>query len=98
MDNDRNPAGEGWVPATVPPDTRTFTDLGEFTVDGETFSVRRSDEDRTTHYDWISGPNEGYGFSSFSSSPELDGHDDHVTAIRDFLAMIDPATRFIGNT
>lgn len=91
--SDHNPAGEGWVYAPAPPDMRSYTELGNFTVDGETFAVRRRDDDGAMHYDWISGPNDGYGFSSSGSSDPL-SHDQHVDSIRDFLSAIDPATGF----
>jgi hypothetical protein len=71
----------------------TYTDLGTLDVDGETFAVRRRDEDGSAHYDWISGPNPGYGFSTSGSGQESREH--HATAIRGFLASIDPATGYL---
>lgn len=96
MESDRDPTDEGWVyvPASIP-DTRTYTDLGNFTVDRETFAVRRRDDDGSTHYDWISGPNDGYGFSSFGGSGPI-SHERHLAVIRDFLAGIDPATGYLS--
>lgn len=38
MESDRNPIDEGWAYAPAPQDTRTYTELGNFTVDGETLS------------------------------------------------------------
>lgn len=94
MESDRNPTDEGWFYAPAPPDMRTYRELGNFTVDGETFAVRRSDGDGSTHYDWISGPNDGYGFSTFGS-PEPLSHEQRLASIRDFLAGIDPATGYL---
>ena len=61
-------------------------------VDGELFDLR-SDEQGGTHYTWLSGPNEGYGFSS-SPTPRqsLEGHRENI---RTFLAQIDPTTGYI---
>lgn len=94
MESDCDPTDEGlvYVPASALPDTHTYTDLGNFTVDGETFAVRRRD-DGAVHYDWISGFNDGYGFSSFGSSEPL-SPEQHVASIRDFLSAIDPATGY----
>jgi hypothetical protein len=61
-------------------------------VDGETFAFRPGDSG-ATHYTWLSGPNPGYGFS-VSPTPDL-SLDEHRENIRDFLAMIDPATGYI---
>lgn len=94
MEDDRNRAADGWFYAPAPPDTRTYRELGNFTVDGETFAVRRCDEDRSTQYDWVSGPNDGYGFNTFGSSEPL-SHGQRVACIRDFLAGIDPATGYL---
>lgn len=62
-----------------------------FEVDGEIFALRPDGFDGT-HYSWISGPNPGYGFSI---SPTAEGSEQHRTNIRNFLAMIDPATGYI---
>lgn len=97
MENDRNPMDEGVFYAPAPPDTRSYTALGNFTVDGETFTVRQRDDDGSAHYDWITGPNDGYGFSAFSlgsGSNEI-SYEQHVASIRDFLAGIDPATGYL---
>lgn len=96
MESDRDPTDEGGVygPTSAMPDTDTYTDLGNLAVDGETFAVRRRDDDGSNHYDWISGPNGGYGFSS-SGNFEPISHEQHLTAIRGFLASIDPATGYV---
>ena len=97
MQSDRDPQDEGWVyvPSSASPDAHTYTDLGTVTVDGETFAVRTRDEDGSLHYDWISGPNDGYGFSS-SGGPGLLSREWHEAAIRDFLSGIDPATGYLS--
>lgn len=62
-------------------------------VDGEQFAVREAAGGWA--YDWVSGPNEGYGFAT--SGPVGDGLEEHQRAIRSFLSMIDPATGYIGD-
>jgi hypothetical protein len=49
--------------------------------------------DGGTNYDWLSGPNKGYGFAS-SGTPNRSVKE-HREHIRVFLAMIDPNTGFI---
>lgn len=85
--------GGRYVPLPHGWDTNTYTELGDLTVDGETFRVRRRDNDGATQYAWISGPNDGYGFDSFGGLGSL-GHEDHESSIRDFLSAIDPATGY----
>ncbi len=63
-------------------------------VDGEAFALR-PDGRGGTHYDWLSGPNDGYGFTS--GPTEGCSLDDHRGFIRNFLDQIDPATGFIGD-
>ena len=63
-------------------------------VDGERFAIRRAG-DGGTAYDWLSGPNKGYGFGS-SGSPDR-SVEEHRESIRVFLAMIDPDTGYIGD-
>jgi hypothetical protein len=63
-------------------------------VDGERFAIRRA-EDGGTAYDWLSGPNKGYGFGS-SGTPNR-SMEEHRESIRAFLAMIDPNTGYIGD-
>lgn len=94
MGHEFTAADGDWVYLPAPPDTESYTDLGEFTVDGECFRVRRRDRDGTTHYDWESGPNEGYGFtvSGYGDEPS---HEYHLSQIRDFLSEIDPATGYL---
>jgi hypothetical protein len=63
-------------------------------VDGERFAIRHA-ADGGTNYDWLSGPNKGYGLAS-SGTPNrsLEEHREHI---RVFLAMIDPNTGYIGD-
>ena len=96
MDSDRDRTDSGGAFAPAPPDARTFVELGTFSVDGETFAVRRSDDDGSTHYDWVSGPNDGYGFSTFGGTEPL-SRERHLVSIRDFLAGIDPATGYLAD-
>jgi hypothetical protein len=63
-------------------------------VDGERFAIRKSG-DGGTNYDWLSGPNKGYGFAS-SGTPNR-SVEEHREHIRVFLAMIDPNTGYIGD-
>lgn len=67
--------------------------LATLEVDGETFAVRSRGGGHD--YDWISGPNPGYGFAS-SGSGEA-SQEAHMASIRSFLAMIDPATGYIAD-
>ena len=63
-------------------------------VDGERFAIRQAG-DGGTNYDWLSGPNKGYGFAS-SGTPNR-SVEEHREHIRVFLAMIDPNTGYIGD-
>ena len=65
-------------------------------VDGEVFGVSASPTGHDV-YDWLSGPNAGYGFSSWSSDRSPSTMTDHEDAIRDFLSAIDPETGYIGD-
>ena len=65
-------------------------------VDGERFAIRRAAWGQSgTAYDWLSGPNEGYGFGS--SAPPDRSMEEHRESIRVFLAMIDPNTGYIAD-
>lgn len=96
MDDAREPADEEivYVPLAAMPEAFTYTDLGTMIVEGETFAVRRRDDDGSNHYDWISGPNAGYGFSVFGGY-EPRSEEEHRVAIRGFLASIDPETGYL---
>jgi hypothetical protein len=75
-------------------------------VDGETFEVGPSEAGQGDDFEWVSGPNPGYGFSSRPSmtfvprgesaatGPEA-GDAVQVEQIRHFLDQIDPATGYI---
>jgi hypothetical protein len=63
-------------------------------VDGERFAIRQGGYGGT-NYDWLSGPNKGYGFAS--SGPPNRSVEEHEESIRVFLAMIDPDTGYIGD-
>lgn len=78
------------------------------TVDGEVFDVRSNETATGHHYDWVSGPNPGYGFSTGMPVIFVPIGDDsvvrteadaafHVQQIREFLAQIDPETGYIGD-
>jgi hypothetical protein len=68
--------------------------LFSLNVDGELFTVRRA-WDGGTAYDWLSGPNKGYGFGT-SEIPSRSA-EEHRDTIRSFLSQIDPATGYIGD-
>ena len=71
------------------------------TVNGEQFQVRRRHGTRPTYdYDWLTAPHLPYGFSSTVSDHDSwpRSTDDHHTVIKDFLAGIDPATGYLGDT
>jgi hypothetical protein len=59
-------------------------------------TVRRSPGWRRRHrYDWLSGPNKGYGFGS-RGTPNRPV-EEHRESTRAFLAMIDPNMGYIGD-
>ena len=89
---------EGWralgaVPGLAPRSEADASEALVLEVDGETFALR-PDEFGGTHYDWVSGPNPGYGFAA-SPTPPGWSHEDHRESIRTFLAQIDPETGYI---
>jgi hypothetical protein len=95
---DRSPSGDRNDPSAVPavyhgtegiPGPVLLT----LDVDGERFAIRRAG-DGGTAYDWLSGPNKGYGFGS-SATPNRSA-EEHRESIRTFLVMIDPRTGYIG--
>ena len=96
---DRSPSGDGHGPPAVPAEYRGTEGrpgpvLSTLDVDGERFAIRRLG-DGGTAYDWLSGPNKGYGFAS-SATPNR-SVEEHRESIRVFLAMIDPNTGYIGD-
>jgi hypothetical protein len=96
---DRSPSGDGNDPSAVPAVYRGTEAIPgpvllTLYVDGEWFAIRRAG-DGGTAYDWLSGPNKGYGFGS-SATPSRSA-EEHRESIRTFLAMIDPRTGYIGD-
>ena len=94
---DRSQSGDGDAPPAVPAvyrgtEGRPARVLFTLDVDGERFAVRRAGDG--TAYDWLSGPNKGYGFAS-GRTPNR-SVEEHRESIRVFLAMIDPDTGYIG--
>lgn len=92
---------DGGALATTPTPRRLI-------VDGEVFEVRPSGNGQGFDFDWVSGPNPGYGFSSgiattfvpgtepVVASPEVD--DQALKAqVRLFLEQIDPETGYIAD-
>jgi hypothetical protein len=75
-------------------------------VDGESFLIEHDlSQEGVYHYDWVSGPNSGYGFStafavldestrkvSYDRQPTLA---EHLDGIHDFLEQVDPDTGYI---
>jgi hypothetical protein len=96
---DRQPSRDEGDPLAVPAvyrgaEGRPGSVLSTIEVDGELFALRRA-ADGGTAYDWLSGPNEGYGFGS--SRPPQGSPEEQREDIRAFLSMIDPATGYIGD-
>ena len=94
----RSPSGDGDGPPAVPAvyrgtEGRPGPVLFTLDVDGERFAI--GELDGGTAYDWLSGPNKGYGFAS-SAAPNRPV-EEHRESIRAFLAMIDPNTGYIGD-
>ncbi|GAA0948060.1 hypothetical protein GCM10009554_45300 [Kribbella koreensis] len=63
-------------------------------VDGELFDVR-VDQPGHYHFDWISGPNPGYGFSSATSDGSPLSTASMEESIRSFLKQVDLTTGYI---
>jgi hypothetical protein len=86
--------GESQALPGVAPERHDWTAGPRFTLEvrGESFAVTETPTG-DNHYLWLSGPNEGYGFSEFG--PPGRSLDDHRRAIRDFLRDIDPVTGFL---
>jgi hypothetical protein len=84
------------VPAVAPSPPAALTEE-VLVVDGERFLLREHAASGRGHvysYDWLTGPNPGYGFGSSGPSQSPD---DHVTAIRGFLSEIDPDTGYLAD-
>ncbi|MEV8375283.1 hypothetical protein AB0P21_21290 [Kribbella sp. NPDC056861] len=69
----------------------------ELEVDGQVFEVRyRADGSGHYDFDWLNGPNPGYGFSSKSAGDaEPRSQAELEEAIRNFLKQVDPVTGYI---
>ena len=80
------------VPGVSPSGAAGGGEVTTLEVDGEVFELR-PDGRGGTHYDWVSGPNSGYGFTM---SPTAESAAEHRDNVRGFLSMIDPATGYIG--
>ncbi|TCC22428.1 hypothetical protein [Kribbella sindirgiensis] len=80
-------ASPGVAPSSVTDGGAAF----RLEVDGEDFELQ-PDGFGGTHYNWISGPNPGYGFST---SPSLGSLEQHRANIRNFLSMVDRTTGYI---
>jgi hypothetical protein len=96
---DRSRSGGGDDPHAIPDVYRGTAGrpapiLFTLDVDGERFAIRQGGYGGT-NYDWLSGPNKGYGFAS-SGTPNR-SVEEHEESIRVFLAMIDPNTGYIGD-
>lgn len=75
-------------------------------VDGEVFEVRPGEDGNGFHFEWLSGPNPGYGFSTgapMTFTPVGEAVVDPVPVddtaltdlVRSFLAQIDPDTGYV---
>ncbi len=96
---DMDLGGDEGDPLAVPsvyrgPEGRPGPVLFTLDVDGELFAIRRA-WGGGTGYDWMNGPNKGYGFAS-SETPSRSA-EEHRESIRSFLAQIDPTTGYIGD-
>ncbi len=80
------------VPGVSPSGAAGGGEASTLEVDGEVFELR-PDGRGGTHYDWVSGPNPGYGFTMSPTAESAEEHRDNVCG---FLSMIDPATGYIG--
>ncbi|NYI77852.1 hypothetical protein [Nocardioides panzhihuensis] len=68
----------------------------ERVVDGETFRISQDpDLPGQYHFDWLSGPNPDYGFSSRASGGGQQSEAELDEGIRAFLARVDPETGYI---
>ncbi|MER5281117.1 hypothetical protein ABT025_36055 [Streptomyces sp. NPDC002809] len=65
-------------------------------VDGERFTVtRRAGSPGVYDFDWDSGPNQGYGFTSAVHGAAAMDRAQLEDAARGFLEQVDPATGYI---
>lgn len=82
----------------------TDDDVVTLIVDGETFTVTCRPAEGQYAYDWISGPNPDYGFSTTLHQaggprphppPPILTRTQHEQSIRDFLSQINPDTGYL---
>ena len=78
MDNDLDSTDDNvvYVPTSASTHEFTYTHLGNFTVDGETFAVFRRDDDGSNHYDWI-----GVSISEFVRNAALSLIEDELDLV-----------------
>lgn len=77
--------------------TQPYDPPYETVVNGETWLVRqRTTEPGTYDFDWVSGPNENYGFTLASSDGSASTATEIDDAIRQFLTDVDPETGYIS--
>lgn len=84
------------VPGLAPPKPAALSEQ-IVVVEGEQFVLRERVRDGRSYvydYDWLTGPNTGYGSSSWGPEQSMDGHN---AAIRDFLDGIDPDTGYLAD-
>ena len=90
------PPADSAGPGLAPPDPGGAASEQFIIVGRERFRVRlrpRRGPRYEYHYDWLTGPNNGYGFGM--SGPFEHSDDDHKAQIQDFLADIDPSTGYL---
>ena len=88
------------VPAALGSELAQGPVLFTVEIDGESFAVREDNMGVVSDhggcgfsYDWLTGPNKGYGFGVWGPPPESD--DFHVENLRSFLRNIDPTTGYL---
>jgi len=65
-------------------------------VSGETFKASADpSQPGAWHLDWVSGPNEGYGFTTRSADHHWESRGELERAVQSFLDMIDRQTGYI---
>lgn len=66
------------------------------TVDSQVFDVTYDPKQPGAyHYSWVSGLNDGYGFTSRRSDHQRSSVAEHENSIREFLSAVDPVTGYI---
>jgi hypothetical protein len=67
----------------------------ETCIEGEKWTVRKGAKPGLYFFEWVTGPNKDYGFTSQSSDGSAMTTDSMDQAIRDFQAEIDPETGYL---